>query len=103
MSAWTQEEVNQAIEKVKELSVTDAAFRKLCLENPNEAIKKVSGKEVPEGIVIKFIENIGAHMTIVLPEAAAAGELSDDALDSVAGGVGGPCMALGYPGKAIGF
>lgn len=89
MSTWTQQEVNQAIEKVKELSVKDAAFRKLCLENPNEAIKKVTGKDVPEGIVIKFIENVDAHATIVLPDAA-AGELSDAALDSVTGGGGMP-------------
>ncbi len=86
MVAWTQEEVVQAIEKVKELSVKDSAFRELCLENPNEAIKKAAGREVPESIVIKFIENAEAHMTIVLPDAPVSGELSEDALDSVAGG-----------------
>ena len=87
MATWTQEEVAQVIEKVKELSVKDSGFRKLCLENPNEAIKKAAGKEVPTGIVIKFIENVDAHMTIVLPDAPVSGELSDDALEGVAGGV----------------
>ena len=87
MVTWTQEEIEQVIEKVKELSVKDSAFRKLCLENPNEAIKKAAGKEVPAGIVIKFIENVGAHMTIVLPDAPVSGELSYDALEGVAGGV----------------
>ncbi len=86
MVEWTQEEIEQVIEKVKELSVKDSAFRKLCLENPNEAIKKAAGKEIPAGIVIKFIENVGAHMTIVLPDAPASGELSDNDLESVAGG-----------------
>ncbi len=86
MVAWTQEEVTQYIEKVKELSVKDSAFRKLCLENPNEAIKKAAGKEVPAGIVVKFIENVGAHMTIVLPDAPVSGELSEDDLGGVAGG-----------------
>jgi hypothetical protein len=75
------------MEKVKELSVKDSAFRKICLENPNEAIKKVTGKEVPAGIVLKFIENEGAHLTVVLPDAPVSGELSDSDLGSVAGGI----------------
>jgi hypothetical protein len=86
MSAWTQEEVKQAVEKVKELSVKDAGFRKLCLEAPGTAVKKATGKDIPDGIVIKFIENEGAHVTVVLPDAPVLGEVSDDDLDSVSGG-----------------
>jgi len=87
MATWTQQEVEQAMEKVKELSVKDSTFRKLALANPNEAVKKATGKDVPAGIVIKFIENVaGAHMTVVLPDAPASGELSEGDLGSVAGG-----------------
>ncbi|MDX9871716.1 MAG: NHLP leader peptide family RiPP precursor [Clostridia bacterium] len=97
MSNWTQQEVEQAMEKVKELSVKESAFRKLALENPNEAIKKAAGKEVPAGIVIKFIENAaGAHMTVVLPDAPASGELSEGELGSVAGGATGNQQQPGY-------
>ena len=108
MISWTQEEVGQAMEKVKELSLKDSAFRQLCLENPNAAIKKAAGKEVPIGVGIKFIENAGAHMTVVLPDAPASGELSEGELDSVAGGAharrsGGDRGISGYHSGAMGW
>jgi hypothetical protein len=35
---------------------TDADFRKLCLENPHEAIYQMSGKRVPADATLNFIE-----------------------------------------------
>ena len=46
----------------------------------------MSGKELPEGLIIKFVENAGAHMTFVLPDMISTGELENEDLDQVAGG-----------------
>jgi len=82
---WTEEKINQTITDVKKKASEDEAFRKLCLDNPNEAIKQVSGMEVPEGVKINIIENDqGVDHTIILPSTTA--ELSKQELDSIAGG-----------------
>ncbi|MFY9177148.1 MAG: hypothetical protein WBI74_05265 [Caldicoprobacterales bacterium] len=67
MIQWTPEEVRSVMEKVIERSTTDADFRKLCLENPKEAIKEFAEKEIPDNFDIKMIEN-KATVTIVLPD-----------------------------------
>ena len=33
---------------------TDADFRNLCLQNPNEAIFEITGKRLPEGSTLSF-------------------------------------------------
>ena len=63
----------------------DADFRKLCLKDAAAAIKSASGKEFPEGMKLKFIENDGEHITIVLPDMV-DGEISEEDLDNVSGG-----------------
>ncbi len=65
---WTEEKINQAINDIKKRASEDEAFRKLCLDNPNEAIRKVSGMEVTEGVKINIIENESdVDHTIILP------------------------------------
>ncbi len=88
MNTWTQQEVTAAVQKISEKAATDKDFRKLALDNPSEAIKNVTGKEVPDGYSIKMIENdSGVDQTFVLPDFQTE-ELSDDDLDKVAGGRG---------------
>ncbi len=61
------------------------AFRKLCLPHPNEAIRIVSGMEVPEGVKINIIENeSGVDHTIILPPKLDT--LKDEVQDQIAGG-----------------
>ncbi len=82
---WTEEKINQTITDVKKRAAEDEAFRKLCLDNPDEAIKQISGMEVPEGVKINIIENdTGVDHTIILPPKES--EMSKQELDSVAGG-----------------
>lgn len=84
--SWNQKEVKEAIEKVGKMASTDVAFRKLCLTEPERAIKKATGKEVPTGYRVRLIENApGVDSTFVLPDMIKA-ELSEDELDRVAGG-----------------
>lgn len=83
---WTNEEAKEVLAKVKEKAAYDPEFRKLVLNNPDEAIEEVAGKEVPEDVTIKFIESDeDADMTFVLPPLQDE-ELDEEELDEVAGG-----------------
>ena len=53
----TEEELQRAVRKVFKLSQTDPEFRTLCLSNPNEAIHRITGKSVPGGIKIQFLDS----------------------------------------------
>ncbi|MTI80393.1 MAG: NHLP leader peptide family natural product precursor [Firmicutes bacterium] len=85
MTTWTESEVNETLEKLFKQPATNIEFRKLCLSDPGAAIKQVSGKEIPSGLKIKFVENEGADRTLVLPDLLTE-DLSEDDLDNVAGG-----------------
>jgi hypothetical protein len=59
----TEEELKQAIQKIFKLSQTDAAFRTLCLSNPNEAIRRITGKVVPLHIKIQFLDSVSDEVS----------------------------------------
>ncbi len=83
--SWTEEKINQTIIDIKKKAAEDEAFRKLCLDNPNAAIKQVSGFDVPEGFKINIIENDPCiDHTIILPHEASS--LKEEELDQIAGG-----------------
>lgn len=87
--AWTQEEADRAFVEVRKRALTDKAFRNLVLTKPNEAIQKVVGKPVPQGIKIKVVEaDPNATFTFLLPQMV-SDELSSADLERVAGGVCG--------------
>jgi hypothetical protein len=52
----TEEELEDALRSIFKRSQTDMEFRKLCLSNPAEAVRKVSGKSPPEGVKLKFLD-----------------------------------------------
>lgn len=85
---WTNKDVANAIRLITTRATTDKAFREMVLARPNDAIKMVSGKEVPPGFSLKVIENApGVDQTYVLPDFRGA-ELSEQELEKVAGGIG---------------
>lgn len=87
--AWTQQDVEKAFVEVRKKAMTDKNYRKLVLLDPHKAIAQVTGKDVPKSFSIKVVENEPAYAaTFVLPEMESE-ELTDEALESVAGGVGG--------------
>ncbi|MCP3925191.1 MAG: NHLP leader peptide family natural product precursor [Desulfobacterales bacterium] len=89
--SWTEEKINQTMIDIKKKATEDEAFRKLCLDNPNEAIKQVSDIDVPGGLKINIIENEpGMDHTIILPPESHT--LKDEGLDQIAGGKGPDCL-----------
>jgi len=97
---WTEEKINQTITDVKKKASEDDSFRKLCLDNPHEAIKQISGLEVPEDVKINIIENdMGVDHTIVLPSTIP--ELSSQELDNIAGGRGGRNSSSSNPPTTV--
>jgi len=53
----TEEELKRAVQKIFRLSQTDAEFRTLCLGNPEEAIRRITGKAVAPGVKIRFLDS----------------------------------------------
>ena len=53
----TEEELKRAVQKIFKLSQTDPAFRALCLTNPKEAIRRITGKAVPPDVKIQFVDS----------------------------------------------
>src|SRR5688500_381433 len=68
-------------------SATDPAFRQLLLSDSRAAISEFTGRQMPEGFEVAFVEN-KADATFVLPPVVEPGaELSDSELETVAGGI----------------
>ena len=67
----------------------DESFRMKLFANPNEAIEEAFGVSMG-GVKIKIVENTSNELTIGIPPKpnTAEEELSEDVLDSVAGGTG---------------
>jgi hypothetical protein len=90
MHEWTEQAQKQAEEKVFRMAANDPEFRKLALTDGARAVEQATGKSVPPGFKIRFVDPAGAHLTAVLPPAAYEDqELAEHELMAVAGGKGG--------------
>ncbi len=76
--------------KVVARAWSDEAFKAQLLSDPAAALKEV-GVAVPEGVEVKVVENTATLFHLVLPPRPDE-ELSDEALDKVAGGTGIFCI-----------
>lgn len=85
---WTVEEIEKVMQEINEKVTIDMEFRKLVLSDPYKAVEQISGKEVPKGFNIRFIDNEGYHITHVLPDLQSpiGEELTDDELEQVSAG-----------------
>jgi hypothetical protein len=67
----------------------DEAFRAKAKSDPVAAWRDVTGRDLPAGFAVKFVEpHEGAHFVLPIP-GCDDGELSDASLASIAGGKGG--------------
>jgi Nitrile hydratase, alpha chain len=64
----------------------DNVFKKRLLTEPATILKE-NGVEVPAGLQIRVVENTDKLVHLTLPPKPREGELSDDDLENVAGGV----------------
>jgi len=79
----------QAIQAIVARAEVDPAFRASLLRQPVEAIQRTFGVALPPGFRVRFVErDPSVDLLVVLTDPAdEAGELSEDQLESVAGGV----------------
>jgi hypothetical protein len=90
MSIWTEQAQIEAQEKVMRLAATDPEFRALALRDGRAAVEQATGRSLPEGFTISFVDPSGSHLTAVLPRAEWEDqELAEYELMAVAGGKGG--------------
>ena len=80
-------QVPDPLQAVLARATTDRDFRRTLLTDPKRGIQDAFGVTLAADLRIKFVER-GSDLDalIVLPEFTGDGELSDDELDSVAGG-----------------
>jgi len=91
---WTETEIKETLAEIGRRSTSDSDYRSLALRDAKAAIKRITPKPIPESFKIKFIEDSGAGMTVVLPPAKSKdGVLSDDELELVSGGGSGNKLA----------
>ena len=87
------ENLNKLILKAWE----DESFRQELLADAKSVYSREFGHEVPEGFEIEVIEETPGTIKMILPQnpapPLAEGELSDEALEAVAGGLAGWAVA----------
>lgn len=57
----------QGLDQLMRKAALDRDFRALCLTAPQQAASQL-GIQLPEGFELRFVENQGADMTLVLPD-----------------------------------
>ena len=97
---WNEQAAQKTMQELIKKAQTDPEFRQLALTDPNAAIGKINPLPIPASFKVRFVDNAGANLTVVLPDpVSATGELSDAELEQVAGGsgsgnrCGGSCAA----------
>ena len=81
-------------------SLEDESFRQKLLDDPRGTVEQELGTSLPEGVEVRVVEESADTIYLVLPSASPAGEggeLSDEALEAVAGGVFGQRSHTGLP------
>ena len=78
--------------RIIQRSIEDDAFRQQLLADPKAAVEQELGTQLPEEVRIVTVEETAETIYLVLPSTSMAGaeggELSDQQLESVAGGWG---------------
>jgi hypothetical protein len=72
-------------------SMNDESFRRRLLEDPRAAVEEELGTSLPEGVRVRAVEETTDTIYLVLPSSSPlgeGGELSEQDLETVAGGGG---------------
>ena len=93
LNPLTQDESRLLFTYPMQRPTTDMAFRRALLHDPKEALEQEFDFVLPPQFNIRFVENHGADLTIVLPDPPGHnGLLSDRELEYVAGGNAEPVL-----------
>ncbi len=84
--SWTQQEMDKVYQEMVNKAMSDEGFRKELLADPNAAISKATGKEVPADYKIRIIEQDPAYQATFILPAFSGEELSESELAEMAGG-----------------
>ncbi len=98
----SKEEMNAAMGQAITKAWSDEAYKQRLLDDTGAALGEV-GLTFREGFTMKAVENTADTVYLVLPAPPPEGELSDEALDKVAGGTLGLLIDAGVEiGEIIG-
>ncbi|MFA6807567.1 MAG: NHLP leader peptide family RiPP precursor [Eubacteriales bacterium] len=78
--------IQKLVGQVRAKAWVDKGFRKALLENPKKAIEELFDITLQEQFKINVVEEKPDSITIVLPAQLNESELTDDELETVAGG-----------------
>jgi hypothetical protein len=76
---------NASLAGVVERAWRDPAFKRQLMADPNKVLTQ-AGLAIPAGMKMQVVESSNTTGYFILPPAPSAGELSDAALEAVAGG-----------------
>jgi hypothetical protein len=76
---------NTSLARVVERAWSDPAFKRQLMADPNKVLT-AAGLTIPAGTKMQVLESTKTTGYFILPPAPSAGELSDAALEAVAGG-----------------
>ena len=89
-------------EKIVKKAILDPKFKESLMKDPKGAVKGAAGAPLPGGITLKVLEETKDKIYLVLPFVQKSGEeLSDDALEAVAGGGPYKVESLKYDNKGV--
>jgi hypothetical protein len=84
--SWNEDQIERALRTVVERSLSDRTFRALALTDADAAISAVTNTEAPADLRIRFVDNAGHDMTVVLPDPLEQELPREEELAAMAGG-----------------
>lgn len=91
---FTQDEWKEILSKLYKRAAVDHQFHVLCTRDAQSAIKLICGKDLPNGIHIRFEPQLSDEIVLVLPRENKVlfHELSDHDLEDIADAMANVCI-----------
>lgn len=96
----TNDTVNNPFANLIAKAWTDESFKAALIADP-VATLKAEGIDVPAGVTVNVLEDTETVSHLVLPPVPKDGEISDDQLEGVTGGVAFAIPALAWMGSSV--
>ncbi len=84
MAVITRAELDSLI---RDRLAADPDFRKNLMENPRATVQGLINVPLPDSVTIEVHQETLAHLHLVIPVAVSGGELTEDTLEQIAGGI----------------